>query len=88
MKYKTTLILASLFLSACTMEGSLSESSKNKNVKCTDTRDGEVFTYNTNTATNVRIGTSGGSLDVVDSNGVSRHLSSPMELYLKCVVVN
>jgi len=61
------------------------ERQKNKMMKCVDTRDGEVFYFNTNTVHNIYIGYgSPHRYDVVTSNGDTMTLKSDMEIYLKC----
>ena len=80
-------VIASTMM-ACTVDGKLSDESKNKTMVCTDTRDGESFSYHTSSVSNVRLdyfNRENSSFDVVDANGVKRHLVASMETYLKCV---
>jgi hypothetical protein len=66
--------------------GGITEDGKNKQMVCTDTRDGEKFSFNSNNITNARIGYGAdSSFDVVDDAGKKRTLTNSMELYLKCV---
>lgn len=54
---------------------------------CTDTRDGEVFSYNTNTITNARITILGGgpsSMDIVTTDGRKMTVTSAMTAWWKC----
>ena len=81
MKYLILLVV----LSGCTYESTLDKSELDKSVTCTDTRDGEVFTFLTNNVTNVTSSTSNGaSFDVVTTEGKSMHITSAAEAWLKC----
>ncbi len=83
-----SVIFMIILLSGCTFDSGVSEESKNKVMTCTDTRDGETFTFKTNDITNARVGfISDTSFDVVDLSGVKRTLTKSMELYIKCVEV-
>ena len=88
MKFRTTLgvILIALLCCGCTVDGgSVSEDDLNKVMVCTDTRDGEVFSFNTNTVTNVRQGFGAPhTMEVTTLNGDKRTLNSDMEVWLKC----
>ena len=89
---KRLIIFASvliLLLVACTLDGEMDENSRNRLIKCTDTRDGEIFYYNTNTVTNVRVGIGAPtSFDIMITDGKRMTLNSDMEVYLKCVEVD
>ena len=80
------LIIISVLLSGCSMEGgAIAENSKNKIVQCTDTRDGEVFSFLSNNVSNARISLDGNhGFSVVDTDGNYRELNKSMESYLKC----
>ena len=81
------LIIAMLVLiSACTSRSDLSDKSRNQVHRCTDTRDGEEFTYNTNTITNVRAGWLGAdsSFELTDMEGNKRYVQSSDTSWLKC----
>lgn len=87
MKTLIIFLALSLTLSGClNFGGKLSEESKNKTVRCTDLRDGEVFTYKSNTVTNIRIGTDS-SFDFVDTKGNKRTARASHEVFLKCKLV-
>ncbi len=87
---KTALLLAvslaALLAAGCTMNGGdVAEEDRNKIMTCTDTRDGEVFQFNTNTITNVRAGIGApSSFDIVTLDGRKITLNSNMEAWLKC----
>ena len=82
---KLSISIMVIFLSACTMEGSVNEKQKNLISECIDTRDGETFYFNTSDIKNVRIGIGADScFDVIDSNGIDRHLCKSHEQWLKC----
>ena len=83
--YQILLILAIVSIIGCTVGGS-EVVNKNEVKVCTDTRDGETFSFNTNSVTNVRRGVLGEptTFDVIDGEGNKRSLSSSMEVYLKC----
>lgn len=90
-KIKTALrfgVSASIVLLAggCTMKGGdIDEKDRNKLMVCKDFRDGEMFSFNTNTITNVRIGVGAPSaFDVTTTDGKKKTLSSTMEAWLKC----
>ena len=48
-------LLSVLLCGACTTEGEVSSEDLNKIIICKDTRDGEVFKYNTNTVHDIRV---------------------------------
>lgn len=79
-------VLLSVGLVGCTIKGGeVVDEDKNKEVTCTDTRDGETFNFNTNNITNFRQGIGADhSIDVVDNEGKKRHITSSMEVWLKC----
>lgn len=84
---KTNVVLGLMMAltTACTFSSGVSDDIKNKQMVCTDTRDGEVFGFNTNNITNVRIGYGAEtSFDVVDDTGLKRTLYKSMQLFLKC----
>lgn len=80
------LIIAFICLAGCTMEGGgVSAEDLNKTVTCTDTRDGETFSFNTNSVTNTRIGIGAPtSFDVTTDDGRKMTINSSMEAWLKC----
>lgn len=94
MKTKTSSLLSCFGVSAlivllaagCTMDGGkVAEKDKNKIMVCKDTRDGETFSFSTNTITNMRAGIGAPStFDVVTTDGKARTLSSDMGSWLKC----
>ena len=81
------LIISLLLISGCTMKAEVSEDDLNKIKICTDTRDGEVFSFNTNSMTNVRAGFGGAesSVDIVTFEGKKMTVYARMEAYIKCV---
>ncbi len=82
---KLIILTMSVVLCGCTVDAELSEESKNKNMVCTDSRDNEVFSFNSNTITNIRQGIGAdSSVDIIDDTGGKRTLKSSMELYIKC----
>jgi len=74
-----------LLLAGCTIEGGgVVEGDLNKQMTCTDFRDGEVFTFNTNNITSTRIGFGvSPSVRLIDDSGRERAISDDMD-YLKC----
>lgn len=87
-RLKTVFAICLIFgLVGCSIEGEMQN--KNMLINCTDTRDGEKWSYNTNTVSNVRVGIgSPHSMDLVDTEGRKRHVTSDMETYIKCVPAN
>lgn len=86
---KLLIIFLAIFLiiliSSCELQQA--EESKNRMMVCTDTRDGEVFRYNTNNITNIHMSISGvTSFNITTTNGDIKLLKSSMEVYLKCKV--
>jgi hypothetical protein len=75
-----------LLAAGCTMNGGeVSDKDRNKIMTCKDTRDGETFSFNTNTITNIRRGIGAPhTFDVVTTDGKSMSLSTDMEAWLKC----
>ena len=70
----------------CTVDGgSVVKEDLNKIVICKDARDGEIFSFNSNTITNVRRGFGApGSVDITTDDGKKMTLSDDMSLWLKC----
>lgn len=72
-------------LSGCSIEGQLPEGEQNKLMVCKDFRDGETFSFNTNTITDIRVGIgSPTTFKIITISGEVKTLSSSMEAYLKC----
>lgn len=80
-----TIIVA--IMSGCTVGGGqVADESINKEMFCTDSRDGEVFKFNTNTVTDIRRGIGAPTtFTITTHSGDERILSSDMEAYIKCV---
>jgi len=79
------LLLASIILSGCTLEGSISKEDLNKQMKCVDFRDGEVFTFNSNNITDAKSTLGGeGSFRVTTDQGDNIRITSSMEAFIKC----
>jgi len=78
--------LTCLLAAGCTMNGGeVTQEDLNKTMICKDTRDGETFSFNTSTVTNVRQGISAPhSFDVTTDDGEKMTLNSDMEAWLKC----
>ena len=76
-----------LLAAGCNMKGGdIAEKDRNKLMVCKDTRDGETFSFNTNTITNLRVGLVGAptTFNVTTTDGKEKTLSSTMETWLKC----
>ena len=71
--------------SACTMEGKPVDNGKT--TYCTDTRDGEKFSFKSSSVRNARIGMLGADTcaDITVSTGETRTLCKSQEAYIKCV---
>lgn len=85
MKTARYLIVAcmALLFAGCSMQGEYS--GEHKIIDCTDTRDGEKFTVDSRTITNVRVGIGADScFDAVDNRGVERTLCKSHQAFLKC----
>ena len=82
-----TMIVALFATTGCTVSGDLDEEFKNKNVICTDIRDGEKFEYNTNTIRDIRVDPISHyvKMTLTDSTGKVRTMDTPMEQWIKCV---
>ena len=85
-KRNALLLVCILLVAGCTIDGgSVVEADKNKIIRCVDTRDGAVFSFNSSTITNLRIGIGApGSFDMVTVNGKRMTLNSYMEAWIKC----
>jgi len=67
------------------MDGELPEGELNKLMMCKDFRDGETFSFNTNTITDIRVGIGvPTTFKITTVSGETKILSSSMESYLKC----
>ena len=76
-------LIIALMLTGCTVDANIEHS--DKHMFCTDTRDGETFSFETRTAHNGRMGIGTGSaVDIVDDTGRTRTLTQTMEAYWKC----
>lgn len=84
MKPLISIFLISALSGCIDFAGKIADEDLNMLATCTDTRDGEVFTFNTNDIFNIRRSFSGGSFEVKDSNGIDRVFTERMELYIKC----
>ena len=84
---KTSLLVACLLTVGCTMDGGeVAQKDLSKTITCKDTRDGEMFSFNTDTITNIRRGVGAPtSFDMTTNDGKQITLSSDMEAWLKCV---
>ena len=83
---KTLIIIIVTLLSGCTMKaGEQTEDSKKRTTACTDTRDGEVFTFKNNTVKDARQGYGAPTCFTITTlKGADKRLCSDMEVYLKC----
>lgn len=78
---------AALLAAGCSINGDLDEKDRNKDVACTDTRDGEVFQFNTSSMSNIRVGIGApSSFDVVTTGGRQMTLIGNMAAWLKCEI--
>jgi hypothetical protein len=77
--------LLTLTLPACTMDGSVADEQP-KTMECKDTRDGEVFRFDSSTVRDVRIGILGAEscLTLTDSDGATRTLCEKAAQFIKC----
>lgn len=73
-------------IAGCTVKGGeVVGEDKNKIMDCTDIRDGDIFSFNTNSITNIRLGIgSPNTADIVTLSGKNMTISSGMESYIKC----
>lgn len=80
------LLALCLVMVGCTYDGgAVADVDLNKTVTCTDVRDGDVFTFNTNSITNVRAGIGApSSFDVVTDDGRAMTLSNSMAAWVRC----
>jgi len=76
--------LMCLLCTGCSVEGEAS--SEYKEINCTDTRDGETFTIDTDTITTVRVGLLGvdSCFDAIDNNRETRTMCKSHEAFMKC----
>lgn len=85
---KVFIFITCLSLAACSVQGELDQSGKNKLMSCKDTRDGETFAYNTNTITDICIGIGAPTtFKIVTTTGKHMTLNSNMDAYIKCAEV-
>lgn len=78
--------LVLLFLiGACTMKSDVIDDGKTN--FCTDSRDGEKFSFKTSSVKSVMVGMLGAEscFDITDSNGKDRTLCKSQEAFIKCV---
>ncbi len=80
---KTILLGSFIVLAGCTINADVERIGKLTH--CTDTRDGEKFTFSDKSITNVRYGIGADScFTVKDESGVVRNLCKSHEVFLKC----
>lgn len=86
MKNLSSIFTCILLLTGCTFGGaSVTEKDLSKSMICTDTRDGEIFRFNTNSITNIRTGFgTPTTMDLITDTGEHKTISSNMETWLKC----
>lgn len=78
------LLLITVLLAGCTVEGRVVDPS-DKLTTCTDTRDGETFSYRTRDVSKVRIGFGTDSyIEVTDTAGKFRRLFQSEAAHWKC----
>ena len=79
----TTISVVLLVISGCTMEGTVEPG---QTIACTDTRDGEVFMFDSSTVRDVRVGVLGAEtcLTLTDHNKSDRRICTNEERFLKC----
>lgn len=85
MKTAMIVVLICISLSACTMKAEVSEQDKNKIVTCTDTRDGESFSFHTNTVRDTWVGLNDTCYTATDFQGRNRKLCGSMIDFMKCI---
>jgi hypothetical protein len=78
--------LIALLCSSCTVKNAeVAGHDKNKIMDCKDTRDGETFSFNTNTVRDISVGIGGdSSFTVTTLDGKEKKFNSNMEAYIKC----
>lgn len=63
----------------------IAEKDLNKIMDCIDFRDGEKFSFNTNSMTNIRIGIGiPTTVDIVTESGKKMTYNTEMDAYIKC----
>lgn len=78
-------ILIGQLITGCSVSGEVSQNDLNKVVTCKDVRNGDVFSFNTSSITNVRVGFDGQpSFDIVTNNGRRININKKMDTWLKC----
>lgn len=81
----TKLFIVACLLS-CTVRGQVAEEHKNMLMRCTDSRNDEVFLFNTDDVKDIRVGTDGPvSVELTDTEGRERHILKTEEAWIKCV---
>lgn len=74
-----------LLVAGCTIPTEVSKEDRNKVFTCTDTRDGEVFSFNSNDITEIRHGIgANGHMKFTDLKGVERTIPANADAWLKC----
>lgn len=81
---RTSIFIAMLGIVSCTVPASYN--GPPFTMHCLDTRDGEKWTYHTDTVRDIRQGWGAPhSMTVTDGDGRTRHLNAQMEAWLKCM---
>lgn len=73
-------------LGGCGMKAEVADDGKGKHMFCTDTRDGEKFSFKASTITNASVGMLGldSCFDVTTDSGNARTLCKSHEAFIKC----
>jgi len=83
-------VVAALF-TGCTMNGGIDKADRNKEFKCINIITNETFQYNSNTITDIRIGSDGSrqlfSMNLVTNKGVKMLLNQDNEKNYNCVKI-
>ncbi len=76
-----------LVLGGCSFE--VADGFENLDMSCTDTRDGETFTYNTDTIRDIQVTLNGNySFNIRDDTGKLRWFTGMSEAYYKCTTTD
>ena len=79
------LLVGSMGLLGCQMKADITDESRRSHITCTDTRDGEKFSFRGATVRDAVQGFgTAHCFTVTDDTGMVRRLCSSQEVYLKC----
>ena len=82
-------LLAAFAVQGCSLKAEVAQKDINKRMSCSDTRDGQTFTFKASTIANATVGVGADTcFDITTDSGTKMNLCKSHEAWLKCQEVN